>query len=94
MTSKTKKKNTKFLVPVYIVTEASLLIGEVEMESNDPKEYERKAMELWESQGHDHPTLNIHNDFDLGDWDILPQNSSDIEFFREDHERKNAEKKK
>lgn len=60
------KKNKRFKVPVYIRSEASHYIGDVEVESDDPEEYKEKANILWESQKWDSPNTNCHNDFDLG----------------------------
>ncbi len=63
-------------VPVYIITTSSKCIGEVDVESK--KEFFDAAEELWKSQGYDAPTINISNDFDLGDWDI---DETDLDYY-------------
>lgn len=72
----------KIKVPVTIQAMASKTIGEVELEKGTPEEFLEKAQALWESQGHDHPTLNVYNDFDLGEWEILEEKQSDIDFYK------------
>jgi dTDP-4-dehydrorhamnose 3,5-epimerase-like enzyme len=67
----------KYKTSVYIETYASKHIGEVEF--NSVEEYFEKAEKLWESQNYDSPTLNCHNNFDLGDdWDISKISENDL----------------
>lgn len=69
---------SKYKTAVYIETYASKHIGEVEFDSVD--EYFEKAEKLWANQDYDSPTLNCHNNFDLGDdWDISEVKESDLE---------------
>ena len=70
----------KFSVPVYIETTASHYIGEVECDNID--EYQEAANKLWEEQDWDSPTTNIHNDFDLNDWDIGQVNEDDLKYYK------------
>lgn len=79
----------KFKVPVYIESIASKYIGEVELETNDPEEYQEKATALWESQDFDYPILNVHNHFDMGEWEVQKQDKSDLDFYKNQEEIKN-----
>ena len=56
------------VIPVIIQTTASKQIGEVDAETKD--DFLEKANKLWEEKGFDSPRTNIHDDFDLHDWDI------------------------
>jgi len=58
----------KFKAQVYIESTASKYIGEIEFDSIE--EYKEKAADLWESQDYEYPTINISNNFDLGDWEL------------------------
>ena len=67
----------KYKTQVYIETWASKHIGSVEFDSIE--EYNEKAQALWESQDFDSPTLNCHNNFDLGDdWETSKIDVSDL----------------
>lgn len=76
--------NEKIKVPVYIIASATKHIGDVELEEGTVEEYEEKAGLLWEEKGFDHPTLNVHNDFDMGDWDIMKQSEADLSFYKKE----------
>ncbi len=69
----------KYIIPVLIETVASHVIGEVECDSLE--EFEKKAEELWEAQDHDYPTTNIHNNFDLNEWDITKMEEDDLRYY-------------
>ena len=69
----------KYKVPVTIIATASHTIGEVEVDSIE--EFKEKAEELWEELGFDHPTVNISNDFDLGDWEMNEVEERDLDYY-------------
>jgi hypothetical protein len=56
-------------IPVYISTNASACIGEVDVESAD--EFEDAAGKLWKSKDYESPTLcHQCSEIDLGDFEI------------------------
>jgi len=57
-------------VPVYITTNASFYIGDVEIDT--PEQFIDASDKLWESQDYDTPTL-CHQcaDLELSDFDVL-----------------------
>lgn len=70
----------KYKADVHIQTVASKHIGTVEFDTIE--EFYDKADKLWESRGWDSPSLNCHNDFDLGgDWELNNITESDLKYF-------------
>ncbi len=67
---------SKYIIPVYIQTTASTVIGEVECDSL--ADFHVKAEALWKSKDYDHPSTNIHNGFDLNDWDLGEMSKDDL----------------
>jgi|TARA_R110000850_G_scaffold271705_1_gene406211 hypothetical protein len=70
---------SKYIIPVHIQTSASTVIGEVECDSL--ADFNVKAEELWESKGYDYPSTNIHNDFDLCDWELSEMSEDDLIYY-------------
>lgn len=71
---------SKYRVPVTITTCASHTIGYVECDT--VKEFGKKAQDLWESKDYGSPSVNITNDFDLGDWDINNIDGEDLKYYK------------
>lgn len=69
----------KYKIPVTITTTAEHTIGEVECDSLE--EYAEKAEKLWEDKEWYGPSTNIHNEFDLNDWEIAEIEESDLKFY-------------
>lgn len=78
----------KYKIPVIIETIASHVIGEVECDSLE--EYAEKAEKVWESQGHDSPSTNVGNNFDLNEWDLAKFKEDDLKYC--ETKRKDAKK--
>ncbi|TVO75105.1 hypothetical protein [Sedimenticola selenatireducens] len=70
----------KYKVPVSIQTVATHVIGEIECDSAE--EFKIKAHDLWAEKGWNYPTANIHNDFDLHDWDITEIGDDDLQDYK------------
>ena len=57
----------KVKIPVYLLTSAYKYIGDVEI--SHPDQFNGAAMKLWDETGED-ISVNISNDFEVGDSDI------------------------
>jgi hypothetical protein len=61
----------KIKIPVYITATASKRVGFIEVDSEDSEpDINSLAEELWENEDWDVISVNISNDFDIGESDI------------------------
>lgn len=71
---------SKYSIPVSLQTCASHTIGTIECDTLD--EFKEKAEKLWESQGYDSPSVNISNNFELGEWDLSEVLEDELQYYK------------
>jgi len=69
----------KYSIPVSIETIACKTIGVIECDTLE--EFNKKADDLWESQGWDSPSTNISNNFELNDWEISEVEEGELKYY-------------